>query len=126
MSATPKLGALTGSSNTAADAFAAPATASAAAVGAPQRSGVGFLDDCRRLNVAITRARFCCWVVGEAPFLSQSAHWAALLQHAGGVPGAVQTLRSAAELQAALSQRNAGRPSHRSSRTRSAPTSGVL
>jgi hypothetical protein len=127
MTATPTLAALTGTSTTAADApaTATAAIASAAPVGAPQRSGVGFLDDCRRLNVAITRARFCCWVVGEAPFLSQSAHWAALLQHAGGVPGAVLTLRSPAELQSALSQRNAG-PSHRSSRKRDAPASGPV
>ena len=44
--------------------------------------GVGFLDDARRLNVAVTRARQALWIVGCAATLGGSPAWRALLQDA--------------------------------------------
>jgi hypothetical protein len=45
-------------------------------------SSIGFLADARRMNVALTRARFSCWVVGNARALGQNRDWSALLEHA--------------------------------------------
>jgi len=47
-------------------------------------SSVGFVDDLRRLNVAVTRARKALWVLGSGEALRKgSAAWAALLADAG-------------------------------------------
>jgi senataxin len=43
---------------------------------------IGFLDDMRRLNVAITRARDALWIVGKAETLKRDANWRALIYHA--------------------------------------------
>jgi len=42
---------------------------------------IGFLRDVRRLNVAITRARFALWVVGKADTLRTNETWARFLSH---------------------------------------------
>lgn len=53
------------------------------AVRANERSAVGFLSDERRLNVAITRARFALWVLGHAATLARGdATWRRLILHA--------------------------------------------
>ncbi|CAH0479727.1 unnamed protein product [Peronospora belbahrii] len=44
--------------------------------------GIGFLRDIRRLNVAITRARFCLYVIGNAKTLVRDETWAALIKSA--------------------------------------------
>ncbi|XP_057845589.2 uncharacterized protein LOC131055004 isoform X1 [Cryptomeria japonica] len=37
---------------------------------------IGFLSDCRRANVALTRARFCLWIVGNGSmFLKSDSIW---------------------------------------------------
>lgn len=41
--------------------------------------GLGFVDDVRRMNVALTRAKFACWVVGDSRALRKSPHWSAFL-----------------------------------------------
>jgi superfamily I DNA and/or RNA helicase len=44
---------------------------------------IGFLADSRRLNVAMTRGRFGCYIVGRKQTLEQDAGWQALLRRAG-------------------------------------------
>ena len=46
------------------------------------RSGLGFVKDLRRLNVALTRARHALYLVGSGAALRQSATWAALIDDA--------------------------------------------
>ncbi|KAG0553297.1 hypothetical protein KC19_12G000100 [Ceratodon purpureus] len=43
---------------------------------------IGFVGDVRRMNVALTRARFSLWIVGNATALQQDSHWAALISDA--------------------------------------------
>ena len=43
---------------------------------------IGFLSDTRRMNVALTRAKFGLYVVGNADTLQSNADWNSLLEHA--------------------------------------------
>ena len=43
---------------------------------------IGFLSDARRLNVAITRAKFGCYLVGRRRTLQSDPSWEALLRKA--------------------------------------------
>ncbi|KAJ8612828.1 hypothetical protein CTAYLR_002058 [Chrysophaeum taylorii] len=44
--------------------------------------GVGFLRDARRLNVALTRAKYACIVIGRRATLETDARWRSLLDYA--------------------------------------------
>jgi senataxin len=41
---------------------------------------LGFLSDYRRMNVAITRARHCLYVVGNQNTLTRDANWKGFIQ----------------------------------------------
>ena len=45
-------------------------------------AGIGFVDDVRRMNVALTRPKEVLWVVGSCKSLIQSTPWKALLDDA--------------------------------------------
>ncbi|KAM0943249.1 putative DNA helicase [Dioscorea sansibarensis] len=45
-------------------------------------SGIGFVADVRRMNVALTRARISLWIFGNAKKLETNLHWAALVKNA--------------------------------------------
>lgn len=57
--------------------------------------GIGFLNDIRRMNVGLTRAKCSLWVLGNSQALTQGEFWRALLQDArsrdlytdGDIPG---------------------------------------
>lgn len=45
-------------------------------------SGIGFLADHRRLNVAITRAKLSFWIIGDSKALDRSLHFRSLIDDA--------------------------------------------
>lgn len=48
------------------------------------QSGVGFLKDFRRMNVALTRARTSIWILGHQKSLRKSKLWSHLIDDAEG------------------------------------------
>lgn len=46
-----------------------------------QGKGLGFLNDYRRMNVAITRAKHFLWVVGNQKTLNKNQHWAKFIDY---------------------------------------------
>ena len=46
-----------------------------------EKAGMGFLNDIRRLNVALTRAKYCMYVLGNSEILSQNDVWRSFLEH---------------------------------------------
>ncbi|SPQ99256.1 unnamed protein product (mitochondrion) [Plasmodiophora brassicae] len=46
------------------------------------RGRIGFVQDIRRMNVGVTRARHAMWIVGHASTLRSSKPWAALIRDA--------------------------------------------
>ncbi|KAI4387118.1 hypothetical protein MLD38_004973 [Melastoma candidum] len=45
-------------------------------------SSIGFVSDVRRMNVALTRAKFSLWILGHSSTLKTNRTWAALLEDA--------------------------------------------
>jgi superfamily I DNA and/or RNA helicase len=48
----------------------------------PRASGIGFVNDIRRLNVAITRAKRALWILGSAATLRTAPVWHDLIEDA--------------------------------------------
>ena len=49
-----------------------------------EQRGIGFLSDVRRLNVALTRAKFGMYVIGNSDVLCSNAVWRRFLDHMDG------------------------------------------
>ena len=45
-------------------------------------SGIGFVTDVRRMNVALTKAKLSLWILGNARILQTNRNWAALVKDA--------------------------------------------
>eukprot|EP00897_Mesotaenium_endlicherianum_P009227 jgi/Mesen1/8332/ME000046S07724 len=58
-----------------------------------RKKGIGFVADCRRMNVGLTRARASMLVVGCAAALKRDKHWGNLILHAKRVKRYVQVNR---------------------------------
>lgn len=60
-------------------------------------SNIGFLRDLRRMNVALTRARYACWVVADAAALRTNPTWRAFVEHVQ-TAGRVRVLTAAPDV----------------------------
>jgi len=49
-------------------------------LGTVRTRNLGFIEDCRRLNVAITRARRHLIVVGKESLLTRNQHWRYIIE----------------------------------------------
>ena len=79
-------------------------------VRADAEGGIGFLKDTRRLNVAITRARYGLFIVGKADTLRKDGNWASLIQHSDETGNLVNVHKSTDDLIPILWRRVAHRP----------------
>ena len=50
--------------------------------GYSRNKSIGFLKDIRRMNVALTRAKFSLFIVGNAESLNENDFWKQLIQYA--------------------------------------------
>ena len=64
--------------------------------------GIGFLSDVRRMNVALTRAKFGLFVVGNEAALSQNKHWRALIGQARGREALIDVADPKVDVQALI------------------------
>ena len=67
---------------------------------------IGFLSDVKRMNVALTRARFGLFVVGAADTLMCNRHWGSLIVHAQDTDSLVDVVNSAANLRTTIESFN--------------------
>ena len=65
--------------------------------------GIGFLSDTRRMNVAITRGKYGCFVVGKQSTLQDNRFWNLLLSHAKDTNSLMSIKNSSENLDHALS-----------------------
>jgi hypothetical protein len=72
-------------------------------------SGIGFVGDVRRINVAVTRSRTLRIVVGTSSALQQSPAWRALLGDATAPPNGIRRVSAPFHLDAIRTSMRAGR-----------------
>lgn len=77
-------------------------------VRANDHGSIGFLSDKRRMNVALTRARYGLYVIGNAQTLRQNALWGGLIEHADEGRALVRVPHASADLLGLLQQRRGG------------------
>ncbi|GBG26048.1 Regulator of nonsense transcripts 1-like [Hondaea fermentalgiana] len=63
-----------------------------------KRPSIGFVKDARRLNVAVTRAKFCLIVIGQDRTLRVSPLWARFLDHVHGTGSFLEVMDVHADL----------------------------
>eukprot|EP01041_Mallomonas_annulata_P007442 gene7442-15222_t len=73
-------------------------------VRASDSGGIGFLSDRRRMNVAITRAKYALFVVGRAYTLRSNVLWGELISHAEDKGALARVQNSSDNLNEVLSQ----------------------
>ena len=44
-------------------------------------TGIGFLNDFRRMNVALSRAKYACYVIGNSNTLKNNSYWKKLIDY---------------------------------------------
>ena len=97
-----------------------------------RNSGLGFVSDVKRMNVALTRARYSMIIVGNSKSLESNPTWKALLDHAKEKNAIVpcstnllkEFLRSQDSFSKFVKKKSSGNSSGTSFRTRTTPQLG--
>jgi len=66
--------------------------------GAGRKASIGFLRDTRRMNVALTRAKYALWVVGNISALQSNPDWSAFVQYCSSAGKVLAVLAPVADV----------------------------